>query len=52
MNNRYMILCLYVDDIFIFGIKIEDILVVKDYLSKFDMDLGEANIILWTKESI
>ena len=42
-----MILCLYVDDILIFGTNLE-IVKVKSYLSKkFDMkDLGEAKVIL------
>jgi len=34
MKCRYVILCLYVDDILIFGTKLEDILIVKNYLSK------------------
>jgi hypothetical protein len=41
-------LCLYVDDILIFGTNIEVINDVKSFLSKgFDMkDLGEADVIL------
>ena len=43
-----MILCLYVDDILIFGTNIDVINEVKSILSKsFDMkDLGEADVIL------
>jgi hypothetical protein len=43
-----VILCLYVDDILIFGINIDVINEIKSFLSKsFDMkDLGEANVIL------
>ena len=43
-----MILCLYVDDILIFGTDLEIVKEVKSYLSKkFDMkDLGEAKVIL------
>jgi hypothetical protein len=43
-----VILCLYVDDILIFGTSLNVIEEVKDYLSKnFEMkDLGEANVIL------
>ena len=43
-----MILCLYVDDILIFGTNIDVINEVKSFLSKsFDMkDLGEGDVIL------
>ena len=43
-----MILCLYVDDILIFGTNIDVINEVKSFLSKsFDMkDLGETDVIL------
>jgi hypothetical protein len=43
-----VILCLYVDDILIFGMSLELIKEVKDFLSqKFEMkDLGEADVIL------
>ena len=43
-----MILCLYVDDILIFGTNIDVINEVKSFLSKsFDMkDLGEADVIM------
>jgi hypothetical protein len=43
-----VILCLYVDDILIFGTNMKVILEGKSFLSKsFDMkDLGEANVIL------
>ena len=38
MNDKYVILCPYMDDILIFGTKLEDLSIVKDYLSKkFDM---------------
>ena len=56
MNNRYgggegVILCLYVDDILIFGINLNVIEEVKDFLAKsFGMkDLGVADVILNTK---
>jgi hypothetical protein len=41
-------MCLYVDDILIFGIDLEAIMETKAFLSKnFDMkDLGEAGVIL------
>ena len=47
-GGNYVILCLYVDDILIFGMNIDAINEVKSFLSKsFDMkDLGEANVIL------
>ena len=43
-----MILCLYVDDILIFGTRLNVIKEVKDFLSRsFEMkDLGEADVIL------
>jgi hypothetical protein len=43
-----VIVCLYVDDILIFGTNLEVIKEVKDFLSqKFEMkDLGEADVIL------
>jgi hypothetical protein len=43
-----VILCLYVEDILIFGTNLEVIKEVKDFLSqKFEMkDLGEADVIL------
>ena len=43
-----VILCLYVDDILIFGMNIDAINEIKSFLSKsFDMkDLGEADVIL------
>jgi len=43
-----VILCLYVDDILIFGTSIDEINDVKSFLSQnFDMkDLGEADVIL------
>ena len=47
-EGNFVILCLYVDDILIFGTNIDAINEVKSFLSKsFDMkDLGEANVIL------
>ena len=47
-EGNFVILCLYVDDILIFGTNIDAINGVKSFLSKsFDMkDLGEANVIL------
>ncbi|KAM2709368.1 hypothetical protein EV2_047063 [Malus domestica] len=50
-NGQCVILCLYVDDILLFGTSLEIVKDVKSYLSKrFDMkDLGEANIILGMK---
>ena len=47
-GGNSIILCLYVDDILIFGMNIDAINEVKSFLSKsFDMkDLGEANVIL------
>ena len=43
-----MILCLYVDDILIFGTNLDVIKEVKDFLSNhFEMkELGEADVIL------
>ena len=48
MGGAEVILCLYVDDILIFGTNIDVINEVKFFLSKsFDMkDLGEADVIL------
>jgi hypothetical protein len=45
------ILCLYVDDILIFGTSLNVIKEVKEFLSKnFEMkDLGDADVILNTK---
>ena len=47
-RGKGVILCMYVDDILIFGTKIDEINDVKSYLSEnFDMkDLGEADVIL------
>jgi hypothetical protein len=47
-GSKGVILCLYVDDILIFGTELEDIMETKVFLSKnFDMkDLGEADVIL------
>jgi len=47
MKKDYVILCLYVDNIFIFGTSLG---VIKDI--EFEMkDLGETNMILCTKVS-
>ena len=50
-NGQRVILCLYVNDILLFGTSLEIVKDVKSYLSRrFDMkDLGEANIILGMK---
>ena len=50
-NNNYVILSLYVDDIFIFGIKLEIIERTKKLLaSNFDVkDLDKAKVILRIK---
>ena len=47
-GGKGVILCLYVDDILIFGTSIDEINDVKSFLSQnFDMkDLGEADAIL------
>ena len=47
-GGKGVILCLYVDDILIFGTSIDEINDVKSFLSQnFDMkDLGEADVIL------
>jgi hypothetical protein len=47
-GGHFVILCLYVDDILIFGTNMDIINEVKSFLSKsFDMkDLGEADVIL------
>jgi hypothetical protein len=48
VGGKSVILCLYVDDILIFGTNIDSINKVKSFLLKsFDMkNLGEANVIL------
>jgi hypothetical protein len=47
-GGHFVILCLYVDDILIFGTNMDIVNEVKSFLSKsFDMkDLGEADVIL------
>jgi len=47
-EGNFVILCLYVDDILIFGTNIDAVNEVKSFVCKsFDMkDLGEANVIL------
>ena len=53
LDNDYIILYLYVDDILIFGTSLDAIQRIKDYLSQnFDMkDLGPADMILGMKIS-
>lgn len=49
-KNNYIILCLYVDDIFIIRNNDKIIESTKDILSsRFDMDIGLADIILGIK---
>ena len=47
-DNTYVVICLYVDDMLIFGTSLEVVCENKKFLSsKFDMkDLGEAEVIL------
>ncbi|WVZ49017.1 LOW QUALITY PROTEIN: hypothetical protein U9M48_000399, partial [Paspalum notatum var. saurae] len=46
-GGKGVILCLYIDDILIFGTDIDVINEVKSFSTKFDMkDLGEADVIL------
>lgn len=51
VKNKYVILCLYVDDILILAHELETINEIKEFLfKKFDMkDLGEADEILGMK---
>ena len=51
MNNDCVIICLYVDDMLIFGTCIDIVVETKSFLaSKFDMkDMGEASVILGVK---
>ena len=51
INNECVIICLYVDDLLIFGTSFDVVYDTKCFLaSNFDMkDLGEANIILGIK---
>ena len=48
INNKGVIICLYVDDMLIFGTDLEQVQNTKEFLSKnFDMkDMGEADVIL------
>ena len=50
-NNTCVVICLYVDDMLIFGTGLEVVCETKKFLgSKFDMkDLGEAEVILGIK---
>ena len=47
-NNLCIIICLYIDDMLIFGTNLQVVIETKNFLrSKFDMkDLGEAELIL------
>ena len=50
-NNSCIIICLYVDDMLIFGTNLQVVIETKSFIrSKFDMkDLGEAKVILGIK---
>ena len=50
-DNTCVVICLYVDDMLIFGTSLEVVCETKKFLgSKFDMkDLGEAEVILGIK---
>ena len=50
-KNQWVIICLYVDDMLIFGTDYESIENTKNFLSSsFDMkDLGIADVILWIR---
>ena len=50
-DNTCVVICLYVDDMMIFGTNLEVVCEIKEFLgSKFDMkDLGEAKVILGIK---
>ena len=51
LNDDHAIICLYVDDILIFGTCNDIVFKTKSFLaSKFDMkDMGEASVILGVK---
>jgi hypothetical protein len=51
VNNECVIICLYIDDMLIFGTCIDIVIRTKTFLaSKFDMkDMGEASVILGVK---
>lgn len=51
IGNEFVLLCVYVDDIFIFSKSLSNIVDVKNYLGNmFDVkDLGEADVILGMK---
>ena len=51
ISNEFVIICLYVDDLLIFGTSLDDVHNAKHFLaSNFDMkDLGKANKILGNK---
>jgi len=53
IDNDYIIFCLYINDILIYGISLDAIQKVEDYLSlNFDMkDLGPSDMILGLKIS-
>jgi len=48
IDNKYMIISLYIDDIFVFGTSMDVMHSTKRFLaSKFDMkDMSEASVIL------
>ena len=50
-NNSYIIICLYGDDMLIFGTNLQIVINTKSFLRlKFDMkDLGEVEVILGIK---
>lgn len=51
IDNKIVIICLYVDDMLIFGIDLDILINTKKYLSScFAMkDMGNANVILSIK---
>ena len=51
VNNDHVIICLYVDDMFIFGTCSDIVFKIKSFLAyKFDVkDMGEASVILGVK---
>ena len=50
-NNSFIVICLYVDDVLIFGTNLQVVIITKSFLRmKFDMkDLGETEVILGIK---
>ena len=53
-NNSCTIICLYFDDLLIFGTNLQVVIKTKSFLrSKFDIkDLGEAEVILGIKITV